>query len=51
MEEKKAPEGREQITMRFPISLLEKLKNEAYERGQSFNEYIIHLTFVARGII
>ena len=45
---KKAPSGREQTTIRFPIGWIEKLKKEAYEKGLSFNAYIIILIDKAR---
>lgn len=39
---------REQTTIRLPAELLEELKEEAKKRGQSFNEYLIHLIEIAR---
>ena len=48
MEKKKAPEGREQITLRLPAGFPDALKQEAHDRGMSLNAYIITLIYKAR---
>lgn len=39
--QKEKPPVREQITIRLPMDLLEHLRQEAEERGMSFNGYVM----------